>query len=83
MINLDEDAGLQSVIIDVISAIMMIRTMAILIAGCGCLGQTDTFLKYCGTVGKPGGKKEKTNLNMWHEKKPVYSTQFNHFLVRN
>jgi len=83
MINLDEDAGLQSVIIDVISAIIMIKTMAILIAECGCLGQTDTFLKYCGNVGKPDGKKEKTNLSMCHQKKPVYSTQFDHFLVRN
>jgi hypothetical protein len=45
MINLDEDAGLQSVIIDVISAIIMIKMMAILIAECGCLEQTDTFFK--------------------------------------
>jgi len=38
---------------------------------------------YVGTVGKPGGKKEKTNLNMWHQKKPVNLTQFNYVLVSN
>jgi hypothetical protein len=34
MINVDEDAELQSVIIDVISAIMMVRSMVILIVDC-------------------------------------------------
>jgi len=38
------------------------------------LGPTDTWLKFCGTVGKQGSKGRK-QISLCTRKKPVYSTQ--------
>ena len=58
-VNLAESAGRESVINYVI-----LKNYDMIKPSLKGLGPTDTWLKYCGTAGKPGGQKEKTNINL-------------------
>jgi hypothetical protein len=53
IVNVDENARLQGIFNDVIPSINMI-SIHCSVSG---RGPTDAWLKYCGTVGKPGGKR--------------------------
>jgi len=54
--------------------------MKIVADGCEVLDPTAVWLKYCGTVGKPGGNGE-NKPQPKNRKTPVYLTQKRHSYV--